>query len=136
VPIFPTQRLPIFLARLTALVLAFGTCQLATAGIAGDRGRHTHFGRAAGNRLSASRSGAFGCELAVRDGLQSGDMLSRCRDDGASSSSCFHAFLLSDASSPLLPPSGSAGSLAALPMAAAPAAPFVPAFFGRGPPRC
>lgn len=132
-PTFPTHRLPILLARLTALLLAFGACQLAAAGSAGDRGRHTHFGRAGGNRLSASRSGALGCELAVRDGLQSGETLSYFRDDGASSP-CFHTFLLLDALPPLLPPSGSAGTLAALPMAAAPAAPFVPALSGRGPP--
>jgi hypothetical protein len=121
-------------ARLTALLLAFGTCQLAAAGMAGDRGRHANFGRAAGNRLSASRSGALGCEVAVRDGLHPGDTLSHLHDD-ASSSLGFRISLLFAVASPLLLPSGGPTTLAAPPMAAAPAVPFVPALSGRGPPR-
>ncbi len=116
------------------MVLALGTCQLAAAGVGADRARHGHLGRSAGNRLSASRSGALGCELAVRDGSHPGDVF--VLSDGESpSSSRLHAFAVPfDVLSPLPAPLGSAGTLATLPRASAPAAPFVPALSGRGPP--
>lgn len=134
-PTFPTQRLPLLVARLAAVLLAFGTCQLAAAGVA-DRARHAHPGRSGGTRLSASRSDALGCELAVRDGSHPGDSFLSF-GDAVPSSPRFHAFALTLAAlSPLPLPPGSTGTLATPPTASAPIAPSVPALSGRGPPRC
>lgn len=134
VPTFPTTRFPIVVARFAAVLLAFGTCQLAAAGVA-DRARHAHPGRSGGTRLSASRSEALGYELAVRDGSHSGDLLVSF-GDAVPSSPHFQVLLLSPAAvSPLPLPARSTGTLAALPIASAPVAPSVPALSGRGPPR-
>lgn len=134
VPTLLTQRLPLFVARLAAVVLAFGTCQLAAGGVA-DRARHPQPGRSGGTRLSASRSDALGCELAVRDGSHSGDMLVSIGDEVPSSQSFRPSPFSPAAVSPLPLPSRSTGTLAGLPIASAPVAPFVPALSGRGPPR-
>lgn len=134
-PTFPTQRLPVFFARLTAVLLAFGACQLVAAGAA-DRARNGHLGRSAGNRLSASRSEALGCEVALRDGSHPGDTFVSSGDD-VPSAPCFYALALAvDVVSPLPLPPESPGALATLPIVSAPPAPLVPALSGRGPPRC
>jgi hypothetical protein len=114
------------------VVLALGTCQLAAAGIATDRGRHGQFGRSAGNRLGASRSEAPGCESAVRDGSLPGEVLAPAADD-LRSSRPFPLHLLAAFLPPLSPPS--AGTLVGLSSCTAPPAPFAPAIPGRGPPR-
>jgi hypothetical protein len=119
-------------ARLAAVVLAFGTCQMATAGIAADRARHGHLGRSAGNRLSASRSGAPGCDLAIRDGSQPGEVLAPTHDDGVWAPR-LHAFAFSVV--PTLLPPRTPGVLVAGDVVRDPTAPFAPAVPGRGPPR-
>jgi hypothetical protein len=135
VPSFPTERLPIFVARLTAVLLAFGTCQLAAAGVA-ERARHGHLGRSAGTRLSASRSEALGCELVVRDGSHPGDAFVSSGDEVPSSPGLHPFGLPLAAVSRLLLPPGSAGTLVTPSIVSALVAPSVPALSGRGPPRC
>jgi hypothetical protein len=131
VPTLTLTRLPM-LARLTAVVIALGTCQLAAAGMVTDRGRQGQLGRSAGNRLSASRSETPGCELAVRDGSRPGEVLAPPQDDLRSSPRC--PSLPLPVFAPLLRPRD-AGTLLVL-SRSTPALPrFAPAIPGRGPPR-
>jgi len=124
------QRLPLILVRLTALVLAFGTYQLTAAGVATDRARHGHFSPSAGNRLSASRSRAPGCELVLRDGSPPGEALAPLRD-GPPSHGSPH-LLLAATTMVALPRTFAARLAVRLP--AEPAAPAASTRRGRGPP--